>query len=35
MIVVSDASPLLALAQADSLHLLKVLFGRILIPCAG
>jgi predicted nucleic acid-binding protein len=34
MIVVSDASPLLALAQADSLHLLKVLFGRILIPCA-
>jgi hypothetical protein len=34
MIVVSDASPLLALAQADSLHLLKVLFGRVLIPTA-
>jgi predicted nucleic acid-binding protein len=34
MIVVSDASPLLALAQADSLYLLEVLFGRVLIPGA-
>lgn len=34
MIVVSDASPLLALAQADCLHLLKGLFGRLLIPAA-
>lgn len=34
MIVVPDASPLLALAQADSLHLLEVLFGRVLIPTA-
>jgi hypothetical protein len=34
MIVVSNASPLLALAQADSFHLLKALFARILIPDA-
>jgi hypothetical protein len=34
MIIVSDASPLLALAQAGSLHLLKVLFGQVLIPTA-
>ncbi len=34
MIVVSNASPLLALAQADSLHALKALFGRVLIPAA-
>jgi hypothetical protein len=32
MIVVSDASPLLSLAQADHLHLLKALFGTVLIP---
>ena len=41
MIVVSDASPLIALAQADTLSTLKALFGRLLIPesiissCAG
>jgi predicted nucleic acid-binding protein len=34
MIVVSDASPLLALAQANCLPILKALFGRILIPNA-
>jgi len=34
MIVVSNASPLLALAQADSLHVLKALFARVLIPAA-
>jgi predicted nucleic acid-binding protein len=34
MIVVSNANPLLALAQADNLHLLKALFARILIPDA-
>jgi len=32
MIVVSDASPLIALAQADTLPTLKALFGRLLIP---
>ena len=32
MIVVSNASPLLALAQADSLPILKTLFGHILVP---
>lgn len=32
MIVVSGASPLLSLAQADHLHLLEALFGRVLIP---
>jgi uncharacterized protein len=34
MIVVSNASPLLALAQADSLHVLEALFARVLIPSA-
>lgn len=34
MIVVSNASPLLALAQADCLHILKALFARVLVPDA-
>ncbi len=34
MIVVSNASPLLSLAQADCLHVLEALFGRVLIPAA-
>lgn len=34
MIVVSNASPLLALAQADCLRVLKTLFGRVLMPAA-
>lgn len=34
MIVVSNASPLLALAQADCLHVLKALFVRVLLPAA-
>jgi predicted nucleic acid-binding protein len=32
MIVVSNASPLLALAQADRLSILKALFEYLLIP---
>jgi len=32
MIVVSNASPLLALAQADRLSILKALFEHLLIP---
>lgn len=32
MIVIADASPLLALAQADALHVLQALFGRVLVP---
>jgi len=34
MIVVSNASPLLALAQADCLHVLRALFARVLTPAA-
>lgn len=34
MIVVSNASPLLSLAQADCLHVLEALFWRVLIPAA-
>ena len=34
MIVVSNASPLLALAQADCLYVLKALFVRVLMPDA-
>lgn len=32
MIVISNASPLLALSQACCLHVLQVLFGKIYIP---
>ncbi len=34
MIVVSDATPLIGLAKIDQLHLLKDLFGTIVIPQA-
>lgn len=34
MIVVSNASPLLALAQANCLGILKALFGQVSIPVA-
>lgn len=32
MIVVSDASPLVALARVSRLEILEQLFGRVLIP---
>ena len=34
MIVVSDSSPLIALARVGQLHLLQMLFGEVLIPGA-
>jgi predicted nucleic acid-binding protein len=34
MIVIADASPLLALAQADVLWVLRALFGQVLVPAA-
>jgi len=34
MIVVSDASPLIALARVNRLELLRALFGRLIIPDA-
>ncbi len=34
MIVISNASPLLALSQIQCLHILKVLFGQLYIPDA-
>jgi len=32
MVVISDSSPIIALARASKLHLLRDLFGEILIP---